>query len=73
MKEVVRAFALWRCFLSLIGGRIMLTNPIVVFGWKRKRRGYFLKKRDYELYLLYASSLIGRQLSMIWCHSSPLI
>ena len=57
----------------MIDGRRVLAICIVLSVLRIKKRGYFLKKRNYEFCLLYASSWIGRQDSVIWCHSPLLI
>lgn len=44
----------------MIDGRRVLAICIVLSVLRIKKRGYFLKKRNYEFCLLYASSLIGR-------------
>lgn len=52
--------SLWRQCFSMIDGRRVLAICIVLSVLRIKKRGYFLKKRNYEFCLLYASSLIGR-------------
>ena len=44
----------------MIDGRRVLAICIVLSVLRIKKRGYFLKKNNCELCLLYASSLIGR-------------